>query len=85
MTNSGLIVQRRALAYITLISGNLEALREFLSRYGDNLPFSSKFILHLVHECKYLEGELDIHGRELIRNLSIPDTTLEVDDDKSRF
>jgi len=62
--------QRRALAYITLLSGNLEAFKDFLNHFGKDLPFSPQFIDDFCFQCSSLDGKCDYSGRELVKRLT---------------
>jgi hypothetical protein len=70
MKNHDFMVERRMLAYITLLSGNLEAMREFVIKYADKLPFSPQFIASFAGRIGSLEVTCDYSGQELIKNLS---------------
>jgi len=69
MDNHDFIVDRRMLAFITLLSGNLQAMREFLIGNQNKTIFTSQFISDFIKIMEPLADMCMYSGEELIREL----------------
>jgi hypothetical protein len=84
MENHDFMVDRRFLAYITLLSGNLLATRDFLIQNQDKTLFTSQFISEFIKRMEPLAELCVYSGEELIRDLSRSEVLKGVFDETHR-